>query len=286
MKFCAEGWLVWLLAVGSTSPRTALLLTSIAATVCFVVRLATRIGGTTSTAALLSLGATAAIYTTAMHIFPAITFSPPILVALAVLAGNTAFHAETHLPYHTAPTMLLVGILREVLSNGSLWGIALLPMELSPAFADGVGGWLIAAVVLWICRLHPPLFRPCKEPVPLAILGGTVALSSLIGLFTTALPLWVPLWGALTLCALAFTFLPSSYNTDVLAVLAPLAAWWTRATDNRWFPLILSVGAVVIIRGITTVVRYRRHTPLPKRFAGVPSALTVSALIYGIATAF
>ena len=286
MGFCADGWLIWLLAIGSTTPRAALLLTAIAATVCFFIRLVTRIGGTASAAALLSLGITAIAYTVAVRFFPNVTFAPPIWIALAVLAGHTAYHEETRLPYHTAPTLLLVGILREILAKGSLWGLPLLPMELSPAFADGIGGWLTAALVLWCCRLHPPLFRPCEHPLPLTVLGGTVVLSSLIGLFTPTLPLWVTLWGSLTVCAVLFTLLPTAYNTDVLAVLSPLAAWWTHETGNRWFPLLLSVGAVTVVWGITTVVRYRRLYPTPRRFAGVPSALTVSALIYGLVTAF
>ncbi len=286
MGLCAEGWLLWLLAIGSTTPRAALLLICIAAAVCLLVRFAVRIGGTSSAAVLLSVGMTAVVYAPIQRWFPDITFAPPLWIALAVFAGTAAHDDTARLPYQTVPTLFLVGCIREILANGSIWGITLLPMGLSPAFADGVGGWLTAAVLLWCCRLHSPLFRKNRQEIPFAILGGTVALGAVIGLFTASLPLWVALWGALTVGALCFSFLPPQYSTDIVAVAVPLAAWWTHESENRWLPLLFSVGTVAAVWTLTIIVRERRLSPTPSRFAGVPSALTVSAMLYSVVTAF
>jgi len=282
MEFCADGWLIWLLAIGSVTPRAALLLSFLAAVICLIVRLITRIGTTSSVAVLVSVGITALARALTLRLFPDLVFTPPLWIALAVFAGSSAHRDEARLPYHTVPILVLVGAVREILANGSLWGVTLLPMELSPAFADGVGGYLIAAVILWCCRLHPPLFRHNGQRVPFAVLGGAVAISAVVALFTTDLPDWVAIWGAVAVCALCFSFLPTTYTSDVFTVLIPLTAWWTRRADNRWLPLLFSVGAVAVVWGLTTIVKYRRLSPTPMRFAGVPSALTVSAILYSV----
>ncbi len=284
------GVLLLLLTVGCTSPQNALLWLLLLSAALLVDRvfsaLMRALGLPLSTGGLLlfSLGAGSALCLALQAVFPdAPSPTAPLTAALLLTAG--AFALNDAVPAaRILPTVLIIGALRELLAEGMLWGIELLPMELSPAFGSGVGGLLVGALVLWCFGLNRPVLTDNAPPFSLLSAAGLTLLGSVLGLLTADWPTLYALWVITAAVCLIGTALPECFSAGEWLIISPVAALLARE-GAWWTPLLLGGFVAVAIPTVTALHRRLRLCRLPRRFAGVPSALTVTAVVVGISTA-
>ena len=289
----AEGVLLLLLAVGCTSPQQSLLRLVVVSLLLFVTHLLRALLKrlslplNTASAVTFSLGAGTALCLLLRVAFP--TLSPlqpddPVTVILLAACGIAAVQ-EHPLRLRLLPAAVLIGLLRELLAEGTLWGVTLLPLGVSPALGTGAGGLLIAAIVLWCFRLDPPLLRGELPNGALFSITALTILGSVLGIVTASLPLLYSLWGITAVCAFIGTLLPKRYAPDAWLLILPAVVLLTRQSALWWPSVLLGLGVFVGIILLGSLHRRLYLTPPVSRFQGTPTALAVAAVLSCITTA-
>lgn len=284
------GVLLLLLAAGCTSPRNALLQLLLLSVLLLVDRLfaalmrALGLPLTTGGSLLFSLGAGSALCLALQAVFPgAPSPTEPFTAALLLTAG--AFALNDIVPaVRILPAVLILGILRELQAEGTLWGVELLPMELSPSFGSGVGGLLAGTLVLWCFGLGHPLLTGDAPPFSILSAAGLTLLGSALGLLTADWPVLYMLWVITAVVCLIGTALPERFSAGGWLIVSPVAALLAR-TGTWWTPLLFGGIVAAAIPTLTALHQRLRLCRLPRRFSGVPSALTVTAIVYGVFSA-
>lgn len=289
----AEGVLLVLLAVGCTSPRQSLLRVALVALLlcstlllrALLKRLALPFNA--AVAVIFSLGAGVALCLLLRVAFP--TLSPPEpndpVTAVLLAACGIAAAGEHPLRLRLLPAAVLIGALRELLSSGTLWGVTLLPIGVSPSFENGAGGLLIAALVLWCFGLTPPLLTGELPNGALLTVAVLTALGSVLGIVTASLPLLYCLWGITAVYALIAALLPKRYAPDTWLVILPAAVLLTRRAALWWPSILVGIGASVGIVLLGSVHRRLHLTPPVARFQGAPIALAIATMLSAIGSA-
>lgn len=293
----AGGWLLLWLAAVCTSPRSSLLwvlFVSVLLLLCHLfvgvlhrLSLPTPVG----VRAVFAAGAGGALYLLLRSAFPDAAFlaaDRPHTVLIWLACGAAADNRYTPAA-RTLPALLLLGALRELLAEGTLWGLRLLPAGLAPALGDGAGGLLLAALLLWAFGLHPPTVQEADSPLPTLAAAVLVTLGAGLGVLTAPLPPPYAVWATALAVGIAAVFLPNRWEADAWLTLAPAAALLTRDSVGIWqwaAPLLLGAGTVAALAVIRSLHGRCRRSPLPQRFAGAPAALAVAGTAWCVATAF
>ena len=283
----AEGVLLTLLAVGCTSPQQSLLRLTVVSLLLLITQLFRAVFRRLSlpfnaaAACTFALGAGTALCLLLRAAFPnLVPLKPgdPVTALLLTACGMTAVQNRPF-RWQYLPAAVLIGVIREWLSAGSVWGITLLPLGVSPTLGAGAGGLLIAALVLWCFRCHPPLFTGKLPNGALLAFTALTALGSVLGIVTASFPLLYCLWSITAVCSLIAALLPERYAPDTWVFLLPAAVLLTREATLWWPPVI--VGLVVFVGIILLGSLHRRlHlTPPVARFAGTPAALAIAAML-------
>lgn len=210
---------------------------------------------------------------------------PPNVTALLLCGAATpAFLSKPPAPtllWRIAAVMLLTGTVRELLTQGTILGLAAIT---PPAITmEPVGSVLIVSLLLWLFRLAVPV---TTEP------NTTI---------------WNTVWLTLAVCsvkALAVAFLPSLGDTWILAltVLAaavlskpqPLGTAWAPLTplvafpvSDGWWHALAAAAITALVLGIAGTLNERwRRLPLARSFSGAPAALTVTAVTLNVVSSF
>ena len=290
----ADGVLLVLLAVGCTSPQQSLLRVGLVVMLLLLTHLFRALLNRlslpfdTATAVILSLGAGTALCLLLRVAFP--TLPPlepptdPIVAMLLVVCGICAAQKHTT-DWRLLPSMVLIGAIRELLSEGTLWGITLLPLGVSPTLGNGAGGLLIAALVLWCFRLHPPLLTAAMPNSALLSIGGLAAVASVAGILTASLPLSYSLWGITVVGSLIAALLPKQYAPDGWLFVIPAAVLLTR-NAALWWPPVIAGGCVLVGIVLLNSLHRRLHlTPPASRFQCAPAALAIASMLSCISAA-
>ncbi len=280
---------VWLiaLAVGCTSPQQALLRIGVTAVIGLLTRLFHSVLSRLSlplslpAACLFSLGVGAALAPIAQVTFPALQpleLADPITALLFAVCGPVALQ-ENRPHGRLFPSFIVIGVLRELLSGGTLWGITVLPLGISPTLEDGAGGLLIAAVMLWMFCLNSPLLgEHSSRHLPL-IIPLLAAVGSTLGIVTRILPDRYSVWGITALGVLILSLLPARYDPREWIVLLPVYTLLTRRAALWWPPVLIALGAFVGLSLLTGWHHKLRLTSLAKRFHGAPATLAVASVL-------
>ena len=289
----AEGVLLVLLAVGCTSPQQSLLRVALVALLSLITLLLRALlkrlslPFNTAVAVIFSLGAGAALCLLLRVAFPALSPPEPSDPVTAVLLATCGIAAagEQPLRLRVLPAAVLIGVLRELLSAGTLWGVTFLPIGVSMALGDGAGGLLIAALVLWCFNSTTPLLAGEVPSGALLAITGLTALGSVLGIVTASLPLLYCLWGITAVCALIAALLPKRYAPDTWLLILPAAILLTRRAELWWPSILVGLGTSVGIFLLGSMHRRLHLTPPCARFQGAPIALSVAAILSTIGSA-
>lgn len=288
----ANGVFLLLLAVGCSSPRQSLLLLCLSSLLLLITHLfrllLTRLSlpFPQTVAMLFSLGIGTALCLTLRVLLPMV---PPLdphdtaIVLLLTISGSVS--AEKLADWRLLPSAVLIGGLRELLSEGTVWGISVLPLGVSPTFGDGAGGLLIAALVLWLFRFSFPLLTRGASRAMLGTVSGLSALSAAVSILTVSYPLSYCLWGVTAIGALIATCLPERYTPDGWLLFLPITILLTRDTALWWPVVIVGVAAPLILLWLGILHQRLRVTPPRECFRGVPAALTFVAVLTCIVSA-
>ncbi len=286
----ADGILLLLFTLCCTSPRDArfyLLLLSVLLTVVRLLavlfdRLSLPLSAGGAMLLSLSVGTVLCLL---LQLWRTEAPSPTEPLTVAVLLSAGLFTRTDIVPsMRLLPFALIVGVLREGLTHGTLWGVSVMPPSFSPVFSGETGGLLIGALLLWLFGLRPSVFSPAprehgQTAVLLTVLGGTV------GLITASWPPLYAVWVATLAVCLIDSLLPAPYTAGNWLPLAALAMLWTRHAP-WWMPLLFAGCAAVAVPAVAAVYRRMRLSDTPRRFAGAPLALTVAAVIQSVTTVF
>lgn len=292
----AGGWLLLWLTVVCTSPRHSLLWVLFVSVLLLLCHLF--VGGLhklslpvpTGVRVLFAAGAGGALYLLLRSAFPNTAFlaaEQPYTVLLWLACGAAADNRSIPAA-RTLPALLLLGVLRELLADGTLWGIRLLPAGLAPALGNGAGGLLLAALLLWVFGLHPPTVQEIDSPLPALTAAGLVVAGAGLGVLTAPLPPLYAVWATTLVLGVIAGLLPARWDAGAWFTLAPAAALLTRGSVGIWqwaTPLLLGAATVVGLAAVASLHRRCRLSPLPRRFAGTPAALAVAGTAWCVATA-
>lgn len=215
------------------------------------------------------------------------------VAAVELAAGASVFRPSVL--FRAAGALLVTGLVREVLAQGSLMGYPLPFPALSEGFGSaadgtvGVGGILVAAGVLWLFRLHAearavPLRLPFSAAAGMAAVTVTVCAAQMAmqAWFPAMTPLW-RFWVCLLLTAVAvgvlLCLLKDGGQLSLWAVLPPLAAWLLPKEDAASALLgTVTAGAVVGLAVLAAAALRTRTRRVPRSFSGAPAALAASGL--------
>lgn len=274
------GILLLLLAARATSLRAIFLCIAVAAATAtlieLVVRLLKRVAlpPTSSAAALLSLGIGSILCSLLTHAFDGVpTVTEPTFAALLLAVGCVAAERSA-LPLTAYPAAVVIGLLRELLTTGSVWSVPLLSGF--GAFADVTGSMLVAAVVFFVFGTAYPVL----ETVPLSdgLLSAGIPIGAGVLFRLIPLPPLYALWAAVTVAAVAEAVLPAEKRIGAWLVAAPFVLLSENAIP------FLVVFAFTILAAAPLVRRLRLLPPL-RRFAGVPCTAVITALVRSIVSA-
>lgn len=292
----ADGWLLLWLAVVCTSPRHSLLWVLFVSVLLLLCHLFVSVlqkfalPAPTGVRVLFAAGAGGALYLLLRSAFPDAAFlaaEQPYTVLLWLACGVAADNRSIPAA-RTLPALLLLGVLRELLAEGTLWGIRLLPAGLAPALGNGAGGLLLAALLLWAFGLHPPTVQETDSPLPALTSAGLVVAGAGLGVLTAPLPPLYAVWATALAVGVIASLLPARWDAGAWLTLAPAAALLTRDSVGAWqwtAPLLLGVATIAALAVASSLYRRCRLSPLPRRFAGTPAALAVAGTAWCVATA-
>lgn len=226
-------------------------------------------------AALLALGI-GAVTNALLGLFfintPAAT--EPTLAALFIAIGCAAVR-DTSLPLLTYPAVIAVGLLRELLATGQLWGFSLFS-GISTAFADVTGGMLLTAAVCLLFGLSRPVLETVSFTEGLLPAAIPVSLGVLFR-FVPQPPLYA-LWTALAVCTFIEAFLSKRMSLGTWLVTVPFLV-----LSEDVLPFLLVFGFTVIVA--PPLVRRLKLFPPLRRFAGVPATAVITAVVRSIVSA-
>lgn len=214
------------------------------------------------------------------------------VVGLLLLCGGADTRELTLLrSCRTAVALLLTGLLRELLTAGTLLGVPVLSVS-GPFGGDSagwptVGGVLIAAGVLWL--VAEPGRRECPGRLPpwtAVRLGATVAVAiTADGALTALLPaagLGLRAWLAVLVATIPVLLWRERYPAG-WAVIPPLAVL---ITDGQAMTAVLAGVVVLVGCGVVWAFGDRlARSRLPRRFAGPPAVLVSGAVLMAAAGA-
>ncbi len=289
----AGGVLIALLSADSISPQQGLLRVALISAVLLCVHLLRAVLKRVSLpfplacAVVSSLGIGSAFCLGLRALFPALTPLSPEqpLTAMLLMACGAAVTEKSPFALRLLPAAVLIGAARELLSEGSLWGVTLLPIGIAPALGNGAGGLLIAALVLWCFGLNRPVLT--EEMPKTAVLTSMLlaAIASVLGIVTSSLPTAYAVWGIVTLLCAVTVVLPEKYAPKTWVIVLPAAILLTRSMTLWWPPILVGLSLLAAIVLIGSLHRRLHLTPPPRRFRGAPAALAIAAVVACIATA-
>ena len=209
---------------------------------------------------------------------------PNVTVLLLCGAATPALLSEPPVPtrlWRVAAVMLLTGTVRELLAQGTTFGLVVIsPPTIT---TDPVGSVLIAALFLWFFRLAIPVTTKSKTTI------------------------WNTVWLTLAVCsikALAVAFLPSLSDMWIMALtmlaaallskLQPLSSAWAPLTpivafplSDGWWHALVAAAITALVLGIADTLCERwRRLPLVRSFSGAPAALTITAVTLSVVSSF
>ncbi len=281
-----SGLLALLLAAACTTPRRALLILLLYSVVSLRVRLfrrtltALKLPAPPAVLGVYALGFGGALCFVLRLLFPDtawLSLASPLPAVIFPLLGSVAAEETALRRYY--PALLLVGVARELLAVGSLWGIALVP-GVSRSFESGAGGLLVAALILWGFGISQPVLR---QGTPYTALSALLylALGSVGGVLTVALP---PLYAVWLLTGIAAFGTVLLRQEGAWLCLTPLSVLWARSAAPLLCGVPIVLGAAVLAV-LPALQRRMRLAAPPARFAGAPLALAVSAIVAALRTA-
>ncbi len=290
---CMNGVVLVLLAALCTSPQAALLFVALLCTLLLLLLVfrATlqrlHLPFPTEAAILFSFCMGSALCFGIQAFAPTLPSASPVqpLTALLLTACGALATEDVPFDYKLLPAALIIGILRELLSRGTVWGLTVLPFSISPAFENATGGLLVAAIVMWIFRFNRPIYDRTMTRRAVASLAFLMAISSVLGIISTVLPFPYVIVGAVMLVALAGLCLPERYAPKSWLFLIPAALIVTREFPLWWPPIVVALivaGGVLLLGRLCE--RFRLTPPL-RTFRGVPTALAVAAVLSCISAA-
>lgn len=190
----------------------------------------------------------------------------------------------------SAAALVTVGCVRELLCKASLFSFPLNITAAGDVFGRssdgslGVGGLLVAAAIAWVLGLSFPL-RTVSPPQRRELLFAalfTAAAGSVISLFPSLSVVWrfFVVFTATALCQAVCSFSLSPWLSFFPAITVCLPHTLT-------LPIAVGIGGVVflICNAVPCIANRLARAPLPRRFAGTPLLLTLTALVGAILTA-
>ena len=210
----------------------------------------------------------------------------PLTVAAFLLCGVLAPSFESDPPppslvWRSAAVMLLTGIVREIVTQGTVLGLTVIePPAVTP---EPVGSLLVAAFWLWLFRLPVPVTGPTQKTL-WSTVWLTLAVCSVKAMTTAFLPTLSDSFViGVTVLAAALLSRPAPLRT-AWAPLIPVVAW--PIADSWWHALAAAVITALLLSVCASLTERWRQRPVRRSFSGSPAALVLAAIGLSILSSF